>query len=226
MDNTVRHCGMLVAEVVAQNAGKKLDFHDWVGDDAGKPWTRELRQLIKVRDVDTLLDVPESSHSRQDGSESSAEPPPPKRPRQKQSEATSGHESDDSMTGYASSTSSRSPSPTPSELDEIEKDPTLQVGVKKIPRPVYLAQLGEMVRSTGGLKANDASQEADKIEMALNCAEELIRKRRNYGTELGGLMRLACVPHHLTKVLSSRGKCCQSRLRSCRVAKQLRTGRF
>ncbi|KAG1859114.1 hypothetical protein C8R48DRAFT_674099 [Suillus tomentosus] len=46
--------------------------------------------------------------------------------------------------GYASPTSSRSVSPTPSELDEMKKDPILRVGVKKIPRPVYLAQLGEM----------------------------------------------------------------------------------
>ena len=30
--------------------------------------------------------------------------------------------------------------------------------------------------------------EADRIEMALNCGEELIRRKREYGTELGMFM--------------------------------------
>jgi telomere length regulation protein len=102
-------------------------------------------------------------------------------------DANAGFDSDDSLTGYASPTSSRSASPTPSELEEIEQDPTLRVGIKKIPRPVYLAQLGELVRSTSGVQNNDNNQEADKIEMALDCGEELIRKKQYYGVELGML---------------------------------------
>lgn len=93
---------------------------------------------------------------------------------------------DDSVQGYSSEEDSdRAPSPTPSELEEIEKDPTLNVGVKKIPKPVYLAQLGQLVRSTNvGLKSAE-NDEPDKIEMALNCGEELIRRKRNFGMELG-----------------------------------------
>ena len=97
-----------------------------------------------------------------------------------------GYDSDDSLTGYASEpSSSRSPSPTPSELDEIEKDPTLRVTQSKVARPVYLAQLGELIRPTGGVQANGDEDEPKKIEVALDVAEELIRRKKDYGTELG-----------------------------------------
>ncbi|KAJ8078610.1 telomere binding protein [Marasmius tenuissimus] len=88
------------------------------------------------------------------------------------------------MTGYESTPSSRSGSPTPSELQEIEDDPSLAVGQKKVQRPVYLAQLGAMIRGPTGPTDSSAGEEADKVEMALNCAEELIRKKRDFGTEL------------------------------------------
>jgi telomere length regulation protein len=182
---------MLVAEIVAERVGKKLDFGDWEGDDAGKPWAREIRQLVAARDLDAddSIDVKtEIGNIEGRGIEETPSPSASKDTEPSRSQPIAlgtGYDSDDSLTGYASPSSSRSSSPTPSELDEIAKDPTLGVGVKKIPRPVYLAQLGEMVRSTGGLKADDDNQEADKIEMALNCAEELIRKKRTYGTELG-----------------------------------------
>jgi Telomere length regulation protein. len=189
LDDSVRRCGMLAAEVVAQRAGKKLDFGDWEGDDPGKSWAREIRQVINTRDIDADLQAVTSSAAKigeisspgvlQDSSATTVS-----------SKATptniaAGYDSDDSLTGYASPSSSRSTSPTPSELKELEKDPTIGVGIKKIPRPVYLAQLGEMVRSTSGAKENDANYEADKIEMALNCADELIRRKQGYGTELG-----------------------------------------
>jgi hypothetical protein len=59
------------------------------------------------------------------------------------------------------------------------------VTAKKVARPVYLKQLGDLLRSSGGKTSSDDPHEADKIEMGLNCAEELIRKKRDYGTELG-----------------------------------------
>ncbi|KAG1756297.1 telomere length regulation protein-domain-containing protein [Suillus paluster] len=186
LDNSVRRCGMLAAEVVATRAGKNLDFGNWEGDEDGKPWARDLRALCSARDIDFdpyagdelepvtkkfttagVLEDAEISALRLT----------------KASVSTTGYDSDDSLTGYASPTSSRSASPTPSELDELEKDPTLRVGVKKISRPVYLAQLGELVRSTMA-KPGEENQEVDKIEIALNVAEELIRKKRDYGTEL------------------------------------------
>lgn len=179
---------MLAAEVFSQLSGKKLDFGDWDGDDSGKKWARELRKLLRLRDVDADLNRLESADPK--AIHVGASSPPrtsledvPTKVTFKGS--TTGYDSDDSVTGYASASSSRSASPTPSELGDIEKDPSLNVGVKKVPRPMYLAQLGELLRSTGGSKSNDDPHEADKIEMSLNCAEELIRKKKGYGTELG-----------------------------------------
>ena len=183
---------MLLAEIIAELCNKKLDFDDWDGNDFGKPWCRDLRQLLKARDVDANVNTLDSEGAsvvvEEEGSTSLASSlasvdgngqratfvPKP-----------GGYDSDDSMAGYASPPSSRSSSPSLSELAEFEKDPTLNVGIKKVPRPVYLAQLSDLFRGTGAkINANDP-HEADKIEMALNTAEELIRKKRGYGTELG-----------------------------------------
>ncbi|KAF9466374.1 telomere length regulation protein-domain-containing protein [Collybia nuda] len=191
LDPSVRRCGMLAAEVVAHLSGKKLNFDDWDGEDSGKPWAREIRELIKQRDVEadlSLLSTPrvdpepaveadETTVQRDLESNDSGTTRVTFKP-------ATGYDSDDSIVGYASPPSSRSASPTPSELESIEKDPSLNVGVKKVVRPVYLIQLGEMLRSSGGAKASDEPHDADKIEMALNYAEELIRKKRGYGTEL------------------------------------------
>ena len=179
---------MLAAEVIAELCKKKLKFDDWDGDDSGKPWCRDLRQLLKARDVDAnvnALDSEEASmplaskFAKVDGNGQRATFVP----------KPGGYDSDDSMTGYASPPSSRSSSPSPSELAEIEEDPTLNVGIKKVQCPVYLAQLSDLFRGTGPkVNANDP-HEADKIEMALNTAEELIRKKGGYGTELGRIHR-------------------------------------
>jgi telomere length regulation protein len=195
LDNTLRHCGMLVAEEVAKRAGKNLDFDDWKGDDAGKPWTRDVRMLIKERDSDSQdigdedvtleYDVHGAEGSATGTIESTLQSILPR------TEGQVGYDSDDSLTGYASPVSSRTASPTPSELDEIEKDPTLNAGMSKIPRPVYLFQLGEMLRDTGGLDSKQESQKADKIEIALNSAEDLIRRKSSYGLELGKLRILS-----------------------------------
>ncbi|TCD68925.1 telomere binding protein [Steccherinum ochraceum] len=193
LDPSVRRCGMLVAEEVARGAGKKLDFDDWDGDQPGKAWSRDIRQLVRGG-VDSAVDMEVDSDDEGDGDEEA-------NPEQETSHADNERETtrsarqprvetvedsdDDSLSGYASSNaSSRSPSPTPSELEEIEKDPTLRVGQKKVARPVYLAQLGEMVRPTSGVKSENEEGEVTKIEVALNAAEELIRRKSNYGTEL------------------------------------------
>lgn len=177
---------MLAAEVVAHRAGKKLAFGDWEGDGPGKVWARDLRSLLDRRDADVEADEaePEEALPVKD-SKSVPEPShaPPSRSTV-QVVQTDGHDSDDSLTGYDSPGSSRASSPTPSELEEMEKDPTIHVGKKKIPRPVYLAQLGELLRPSTGQKY-DEQQEADMMEMALNCAEELIRRKQHYGLELG-----------------------------------------
>ncbi|KAI0035955.1 telomere length regulation protein-domain-containing protein [Vararia minispora EC-137] len=182
LDQSVRRCGMLVAEEVAHLAGKTLDFKDWDGDDDGKKWAREVRVLLSERDIDfdgtvdgsvpPELDVIELVDEIVESRES------------KPAVVATEYDSDDSLTGYADVSSSRSPSPTMEELAEIERDPTLNVGQKKIPRPVYLAQLGELIRSTSGTQSGEDMQEADKISVALNIAEELIRRKCDYGTEL------------------------------------------
>ena len=193
---------MLAAEEVAKLAGKKLDFGDWEGRVSILDWAREVRGLMKERDGDAVLEVleqegeetkllgveeetitPEAAKSMAQTTVSYAGSHPT-RPSLKSKPDT--YDSDDSLTGYASLHSSRSPSPSSDHLDEIEKDPSLNVGVKKVPRPVYLAQLGELLRGSGmQVQKSDEPHEADRIEMALNVAEELVRKKRVYGTELG-----------------------------------------
>lgn len=199
---------MLVAEEVARRAGKKLDFEGWEGDDPGKTWFRSMRALISARDVDVSEDTQEEQI------------PAPAVPTETSLEPDSD---DESVEGYASSGGSdRSASPTPSDLDEIEKDPTLNVGIKKVPRPVYLAQLGELIRSTSaGLKSGE-NMEPQKIEMALGCGEELIRRKRSFGTELG--------KHSWTKLcyrstVSFRGECRESGLRVCWTTRFIRSRR-
>ncbi|KAG6886019.1 hypothetical protein C0993_006135, partial [Termitomyces sp. T159_Od127] len=178
---------MLVAEVVAQRAGKKLHFGDWDGEDSGKPWARELRLLLEHRDEDVdVEDVTPGDNFEFISIEEDTVPSDGtfNKARTTFREPPGGYDSDDSLTGYASTSSSRSASPTPSELNAIENDPSLNVGAKEVPRPMYLAQLGDLLRSTGGMKSSNEPHDADKVEMAINHAEELIRKKRDYGTEL------------------------------------------
>jgi telomere length regulation protein len=207
LDPSVRRCGMLVAEEVARRTGKELDFKDWDGDDGGKPWARSVRQLLGGKDADAEIWDDDEGHefSVEDVLKEDAFEPtsgPVLTSGTSHAPSAEDHDSDDSLTGYASPPSSRSPSPTPSELAEIERDPTLRVGRTKISRPVYLAQLGEMIRGTSGLKTDQENQEADKIEIALDVAEELIRRKRGYGTELGRssvLQQLTMVLIHFQK---------------------------
>ena len=205
LDPTIRRCGMLVAEEVATLAGKRLDFGDWEGGDADRAWARSLRVLIKERDIDAediqpFVKDQQESHKQDELSPTKVNPLDPAASKHaiRVGNTTEPDSDDDSVQGYDSEDDSdRAPSPTPSELEEIERDPTLNVGVKKIPKPVYLAQLGELVRSTGvGLKSA-ANDEPDKIEMALSCGEDLIRRKRHFGMELG---RCRKHPRHETRL--------------------------
>ncbi|KAI0816063.1 hypothetical protein BC628DRAFT_1150836, partial [Trametes gibbosa] len=186
LDPSIRRCGMLVAEEVARASGKSLNFGDWEGDGQGKLWCRRLRGLLQACDADVEQpDEPEKEDAiAQENQPSSITPVQPTKAAIIKEELAPGYDSDDSLTGYASPPSSRSASPTPSDLEEIERDPTIRVGVKKVPRPVYLAQLGEMIRPTGGLQSGDEQLQATKVEVALEVAEELIRRKSGYGTEL------------------------------------------
>ena len=87
----------------------------------------------------------------------------------------------DPLEGYTnqSPSSSRSPSPTPSYLEEVAADPSLALDStqkKKIARPVYIQQLVSL------LKERD---KPDHLEMGLKWGESLIRAKRSFGRELG-----------------------------------------
>jgi telomere length regulation protein len=205
LDPSVRRCGMLVAEEVARTCGKTLDFGDWDGDKDGKRWSREMRALMQERDSeasDELVYRNPTEADARSGSQINVEvdrmaevehSPSDKNGKSKIETVPLDYDSDDSLTGYLSEpSSSRSASPTPSELDEIEKDPTLRVGKVTINRPVYLAQLSEMIRPLGGVRSEEDQEEPKRIEVALDAAEELIRRKRAYGTELGECCAVSC----------------------------------
>ena len=91
---------------------------------------------------------------------------------------------DDPLEGYhdASPSSSRSPSPDQAHLDEVAADPSLALdaaGKKKIQRPVYVSQLIALLKER---------ESPDHLEVALRHGESLIRAKRSFGTELGGLI--------------------------------------
>ncbi|KAF8311251.1 hypothetical protein DL93DRAFT_2061170 [Clavulina sp. PMI_390] len=190
MDPMIRLLGMTLAEEVAQLSGRKLEFGVWDGDADGRPWIRELRTLVNFRDADV-----EEGQVELDSTTTDDELPAPlettsrsvvsaimTRPVQATREPDSD---DDSLVGYDSDdASSRAPSPTPSELDEIERDPSLRTGggskQQKKSRPIYLVSLGELLRPS---KA-EGEEELRGFELALTHGEELVRRKRNFGTEL------------------------------------------
>ena len=218
LDPTIRRCGMLAAEVVAALTGKELSFGGWDGEgdrrgleDGWKLWAKELRALVQSesRDwnigrnslfQDILSNSPALSEAEQKddtrtprgdvpgetdtkSSKPSVHPAP-----DSDDESLAGYDSDDNGPG------SRTPSPTPSELDEIEHDPTIHVGRKRIRPPVYLVDLGAMLRERFDVKGEEpsnkggddkAEEKAQAVRIALECAEDMIRRRRTFGAELG-----------------------------------------
>jgi telomere length regulation protein len=94
--------------------------------------------------------------------------------------ATPVDSDDESLVGYSSdesASSSRAPSPTPSYLEEIAADPMLNMNTRgKVERPVYIGQLIDLLR---------AREEPDKLEVGLKWGESLIRRKREFGKELG-----------------------------------------
>ncbi|KAF8586558.1 hypothetical protein K439DRAFT_945232 [Ramaria rubella] len=180
LDVEVRRCGMLVAEVVAARCNKKLNFDGWDGVGESKDWARAMRgwQPDWTAEGFHLDEPPETSEKNDNattpdpGPDTTPPPPPPHTP---------PDSDDDSLQGYDSPSSSRAPSPTPSELDEIEKDPTLRLGHSKpVAKPVYLLQLAKLLRSD----KNDEEGAAERIQVALAGAEALIRRKKGFGLEL------------------------------------------
>lgn len=182
---------------------KRLDFGKemWEGTGQGKEECRWLRTFVGLDDATAdmrtgdgmlgwdpqrrLAEVPAETRGSAPVSESQTDAPADSPPQARVHEVDSD---DDSLIGYESSSpsSSRSPSPTPSYLEEIARDPMLNTSMKKkIPRPVYLIQLLDLLR---------ARDDPEKLEVALRWGEELIRRKRNFGTELG---EHDCIRPHL-----------------------------
>ena len=203
------------ASTTARSKVKRLDFGKsiWEGVGGGKEECRWLRAFEGLRDADAEVDeedrllgwkeVDPAPSQLDKASEdkppvevdSDDEPTVPKQTRGRSTKTKTARpppetvdSDDDSLVGYSdeSRSSSRSPSPTPSYLEEVANDPMLNTSTRaKIQRPVYLIQLLELLR---------ARTEPEKLEVALRWGEELIRRKRDYGTELGEYRRLGLEP--------------------------------
>lgn len=184
---------------------RRLDFGKeiWDGFGQGKEECRRLRLLVHVKDdAADPTDEGDSVSASEDwnllgwdqGERSSApvkntsrseekdQPTrgrsPSKAPKKTRPPPAEPDSDDESLSGYSSSAhSSRSPSPTPSYLEEVAKDPMSNTNTReKIQRPVYIIQLIELLR---------AREEPDKLEVGLKWGESLIRRKRHFGKELG-----------------------------------------
>lgn len=179
-DEAIRRCGMLVAEVVAGRCGQKLAFEGWHGKGETFTWATKMRGWVNDWQLPGYTEEFEAEAEEPSGlkDELSTEVMQTQSPSIPHQAADSD---DESLSGYSSSpNSSRTPSPSPSELAEIEKDPSLRVGRSKpIVKPVYLAQLVSMLRM------EDDKDIVERIEIALSSAESLIRRKKGFGFELG-----------------------------------------
>lgn len=112
-------------------------------------------------------------------------------------------DSDDSLEGYASSSHSSSRASSPARLvsksdakntasrtsgsnlrptiEEINADPTLLNPLqKRIQRPVYLLDLGRLLKGD-----KEGNEQLESLQVALDTAASLIRKKASWGLELG-----------------------------------------
>jgi telomere length regulation protein len=175
----------------------------WDGEGQGKEECRWLRRVVGVRDGEAIIEDEESGRVWLLGWDDTAttsippgptptparpksrgRPTPPKRTTQKERHKIvmlTDEQLADSLKGYSppSPSSSRSPSPTPSYLEEIASDPSLALDgaqKKKVTRPVYIGQLAALLKER---------EKPEYIEMGLKWGEGLIRAKRSFGTELG-----------------------------------------
>ncbi len=183
---------------------QRLDFGPtiWDGVGEGREDCRYLRSFVGLRDAsvgvdasdDALLGWAQHATTRQDHAEAvrsddtgapahqtPARGRSPGRSKKSRAGARATPDSDDeSLIGYSSRSepsSSRSPSPTPSYLQEVADDPMLNMKTReKVERPVYIPQLVDLLK---------AREEPDKLEVATKWGEALIRRKRDFGKELG-----------------------------------------
>jgi len=194
-------------QIVAKMVGSKLQFPGWEDEGDGQMWARQMRRYLQARDADAMeLSAEDSSYRPGDTSHvdttaqlSSAGTAPPSRVTIRDDAS----DSDDSLEGYASESpsSSRTPSPPPltgkedalssgkgksiesfrPTIEEINKDPTLLNPLqKRIHKPVYLLDLGRLLKVD-----KEGNEKFESIQVALSTAASLIRKKANWGLELG-----------------------------------------
>jgi len=179
---------MLVAEELAARTGRKLAFPGWDGDGECREWCRAVRELITQRDIDAVDNAasvePSQDSVRSAGAASHVDANEPIEVSDRHADTRPPDSDDESLVGFDSDDESRSGSPDPEFLAEVAKDPSLSVGANKRPRhPVYLMELGSLLRDAP--KPDKEDETADKVDVALECAEELIRRKEGFGFELG-----------------------------------------
>lgn len=189
-------------EPKAPRGPKKLRFTGiWDGSGQGQEECAWLRRCVGVRDGDASLDSEDPKAwllgwdaAPEPAAEASAPTPAPAPAAKEKKEKERGRshtkpkpkivmlddeQLEDPLEGYASSAaSSRSPSPTPSFLEEVAADPTLALDAskkRKLKRPVYVRQLVELLRD---------KDKPESIELALQWGEGLVRAKRGFGTEV------------------------------------------
>ena len=173
----------------------------WDGHGEGRDEARRLRSIVGVRDRSASLSedhrgwylgwdqpktvsleiaaapTPSKAETKRGRSPKRTKPQSPKRPK---IVMLDDEQLEDTLEGYdPPAPSSRSPSPTPSYLEEIAADPSLALDGQqksKIKRPVYISQLLQLVKDR---------EKPDSLETALKFGEGLVRAKRLFGGELG-----------------------------------------
>ena len=206
---------------------KRLKFGKdmWEGEGEGREEARWFRKVVGIRDGDAVIreDDPDGWMLGWDKMPESR-PKSPIRPIERRKPMTpprkptatsrpkivmlDDEQAADPLEGYTlpSPSSSRSPSPTPSYLEEVAADPSLALDStqkKKVQRPVYISQLIALLKER---------EKPDHLEMALKWGEGLVRAKRSFGGELGESWCFECIE----VLIMCRGKClCGDRIGRC-----------
>jgi telomere length regulation protein len=194
-EQTIREDDTIVA---TGEAMKRLRFGIWEGEGEWRKVAKRIRSMegdwvAKGEAHDPLVDgeamigwaqtttraspsQPKSHPSPRSSPPPKPVPPPKSTKSKKPKRIEPLSDSDDSLSGYLSSSSTTSSTFEPENLDQYLTDPTLYTPAKKLPqRPVYLAQL---------LSYLSAREDPDKLDCALKWGEALVRRKRGFGLEL------------------------------------------
>lgn len=194
----IRMSGMFIAETVSKQTlapdgpVKPLDFSDiWEAGDDGSDVVAALRETLHdpadwlVQDWQVEADQVDQVDTQPKGAEVKTEEGIPS-----DRQATSASSkiqvlSSDLAAEYSDYDSEEEPDlvpynmpsgPISDDLKDLEDPSAFTPQKKKVRPPVYLADLGQMLKS---------NEDAEKLKVALDEAEGLIRRKSGWGTELG-----------------------------------------